>query len=76
MGMSDLPDMYIRSLRAAGPRVEGVHIRQTTNAHGITVMYHIAPPLENWNQLKPENMQVCNFIVFIGKIVGIDCGFH
>ena len=47
MGMSGLPDMYTRSPRAAGPRAEGVHIRQTTNAHGITVMCHIAPPLAN-----------------------------
>ena len=44
MGISGLPDMYTQSLRAAGPRAEGVHIRQTTNAHGITV---IAPPLAN-----------------------------
>ena len=41
MGMSGLPDMYTRSPRAAGPRAEGVHIRQTTNAHGITVMCHM-----------------------------------
>ena len=47
MGMSGLPDMYTQNLRAAGPRAEGVHIRQTTNAHGITVMCHIAPPLAN-----------------------------
>ena len=47
MGMSGLPDMYTQSPRAAGPRAEGVHIRQTTNAHGITVMCHIAPPLAN-----------------------------
>ena len=70
MGMSGLPDMYTRS-----PRAEGVHIRQTTNAHGITVMCHIAPPLANWNQLKPGSMQACNPIVFIGKVVRIDCGF-
>ena len=35
MGMSGLPDMYTQSLRA-----KGVHIRQTTSVHGITVMYH------------------------------------
>ena len=69
MGMSGLPDMYTRSMRAAGPRAEGVHIRQTTNTHGIIIlMHHIAPPLENWNQLKQGSMQVCNPIVFIGKI--------
>ena len=42
MGMSGLPEMYTLS-----PRASGVHIRQTTNAHGITVMCHIAPPLVN-----------------------------
>ena len=38
MSMGGLPDMYNQ-----GPRTEGVHIRQTTNAHGITVHYPIAP---------------------------------
>ena len=27
MAMGDLPDMYARSPRAAGPRDEGIHIR-------------------------------------------------
>ena len=26
-GTRDLPDMYAQSLRAAGPRAEGIHIR-------------------------------------------------
>ena len=43
MGMSGLPDMYTQSLRATGPRAEGVHIRQTMNAHGITVSYIPSP---------------------------------
>ena len=30
MGISVLPDMYTRIPRAAGPRDEGVHIRQNT----------------------------------------------
>ena len=38
MGTSGLPDIYTRSPRAAGPRAEGVYIRQTTSAHGITNM--------------------------------------
>ena len=33
------------------------------------------PPLVSWKQLKPGSMQVCKPIVFIGKVVGIDCGF-
>ena len=38
MGTSGLPDIYTRSPRAAGPRAEGVYIRRTTSAHGITNM--------------------------------------
>ena len=41
MGMSGLPDIYTQSTRAAGPRAEGVYIRQTTSAHVTTVMYHL-----------------------------------
>ena len=70
MGMSDLPDIYTLS-----PQALGVHIRQTTNAHSITVMCHIASPLVSWKQLKPEIVQVYKSIVFIGKVIGIDCGF-
>ena len=56
MGMSDLPDIYTQNPRAAGPRAEGVHIRQTMNPNGKTVIYHIAPALANWNQLKPGSI--------------------
>ena len=37
-GTSGLPDIYTRSPRATGPRAEGVYIRRTTSAHGITNM--------------------------------------
>ena len=40
MGKSALPDMYARSPRVAGPRAEGIHIRQSTSAHVITNMLH------------------------------------
>ena len=36
MCIRDLPDMYTFS-----PRASGVHIRQTTHAHGITITYRI-----------------------------------
>ena len=35
------PDIYTLSPRACGPRASGVHIRQTTRAHGITIKYVI-----------------------------------
>ena len=38
MGMGDLPDMYEQSLRAAGPRFKGIHIRQIMDAHVTIVM--------------------------------------
>ena len=38
MGRRDLPDMYARSLRAAGPRAEGIHIKQIPTAHVTTDM--------------------------------------
>ena len=37
-GTSDLPDMHTRSLRTAGPRAEGGHIRQATSACVTTIM--------------------------------------
>ena len=43
MAMRDLPDMYARSPRAAGPRDEGIHIRQITNGHVTSIMYHFVP---------------------------------
>jgi len=56
MGMRDLPDMYTRSLRAAGPRAEGIHIGKIMNAHATSNMYHfrsmgklIVPPFKTKN---------------------------
>ena len=34
-----LPDIYTLSPWACGPRASGVHIRQTTRVHGITITY-------------------------------------
>ena len=44
MGTSALPNMYARSLRAAGPWAESMHndIRQSMSAHVITMnMLHL-----------------------------------
>ena len=43
MGMRDLPDMYAQSLKAVGPSAEGIHIRQITNGHVTSIMYHFVP---------------------------------
>ena len=37
MGTHALPDMYALSPRACGPRASGIHIRQSTRAHVITL---------------------------------------
>ena len=39
MAMGDLPDMYARSTYQA----EGIHIRQITNGHVTSIMYHFVP---------------------------------
>ena len=54
MGTSGLSDMYTRSLRAAGPRAEGVYIRQTTSAHGITDMCHGS---SHWQMLSSSSQK-------------------
>ena len=38
IGKSDLPDMYAQSPKAAGPRSDGMYIRQIMNAYVITNM--------------------------------------
>ena len=43
MAMRDLPDMYAKSPRAAGPRAEGIRIRQIMNGHITAIMYHFVP---------------------------------
>ena len=53
MGARDLPDMYARSPRAAGPRDEGIHIRQITSAHVTSNMYHFRA-WASAKQLKPD----------------------
>ena len=40
MGMKDLPDMHAQSPRATGPMDEGIYIKQITNTHVTSVMYH------------------------------------
>ena len=39
MSTRGLPDMYTLSPQACGPWASGVHIRQTTRVHGITITY-------------------------------------
>jgi len=39
-GIRDLSDMYSQSLSAAGPRAEGIHIRQITSMYVTTNTYH------------------------------------
>ena len=59
MGMTDLPDMYAESPRAAGPRAEGIHIRQITNAHVTSNMYHF------WHSLNRPNLQLAALPIYI-----------
>ena len=51
MSTRGLPDMYTLSPQACGPRASGVHIRQTTRVHGITITYTtLTPKIKGNNQ--------------------------
>ena len=43
MAICDLPHMYAWGPRATGPRASGIHIRQITNGHVTSIMYHFVP---------------------------------
>ena len=40
MAARDLPGIYTRNPRAAGPRAEGVYFRQIPSCHGINDIFH------------------------------------
>ena len=43
MAMGDLPDMHAWGPRAADLMAKGIHIRQITNGHVTSIMYHFVP---------------------------------
>ena len=68
MAMGDLPDMYARSPRAADPRAEGIHIRQITNGHVTSIMYHFVPIVTTPVVLIP----LVNFTL-VRKVISKNC---
>ena len=46
MAARDLPEIYTQSLRATGPRAEGVYFRQISNRHGVTDIFNLKVTLE------------------------------
>ena len=71
MGRRDLPDMYVRSPRAAGPRTEGIHIRELTIAHVTSYMYHFQHAK---NLPKPIKTYACSLYIAIDA--HCDCMLH
>ena len=57
MSTRGLPDMYTLSPRACGPRASGVHIRQTTRVHGITITYIKTHDSESRGQEEPATTE-------------------
>ena len=47
MGTRALPDMYALSPWACGPRASGTHIRQSTRAHVITIIFIVPSVLKS-----------------------------
>ena len=68
MAMGDLPDMYARGLGAAGPRAEGIHIRQITNGHVTTIMYHFVPIVTTLVVLIPQVI-----VTLVRKVRSTNC---
>ena len=70
MAMGDLPDMYARGLGATGPitRAEGMQIRQITNGHVTTVMYHFVPIVTTPVVLIPQVI-----VTLVRKVVSTNC---
>ena len=63
MGMRDLPDMYARSKRA-----EGIHIRQITNGHVTSIMYHFVPKVTTPVVLIPQVI-----VTLVRKVISTNC---
>ena len=63
MGMRNSPDMYARSLRA-----EGIHIRQITNGHVTTIMYHFVPIVTTTVVLIPQVI-----VTLVRKVISTNC---
>ena len=68
MAMGDLPDMYAQSLRAAGPRTEGMHIRQIMNGHVTSIMYHFVPIVTTPVVLIPQVI-----VTLVRKVISTNC---
>ena len=68
MGMRDLPDMYARSPRAAGLRVEGINIRQITNRHVTSILYHFVFIVKMPVVLIPQVI-----VILVCKVISTKC---
>ena len=68
MAMKDLPDMYARGPRAAGPKVEGIHIRQIMNGHVTSIMYHFVPIVTTPVVLIPQVT-----VTLVRKVISTNC---
>ena len=68
MAMGGLPDMYARGPRAAGPRTEGVHIRQIMNGHVTSIMYHFVPIVTRPVALIPQVI-----VTLVCKVICTNC---
>ena len=58
----DLPDMYARSPRAAGPRAEGIHIRQIPRARVTTITYIIVLQTYTASRAEPNMLKILPII--------------
>ena len=67
MGMSDLPDMYAQSLRATGPRAEGIHIKQIMRAHvhSYRTVMHLHTFYQRSDHLASYVVNKCMYVLLV-----------
>ena len=58
-----MPDVYAR-----GPRASGIHIRQITNGHVTSIMYHFVPIVTTPVVLIPQVI-----VTIVCKIISTNC---
>ena len=71
MAMGDLPDMYARSPRAAGPAARGLkayNIRQIMNGYVTSIMYHFVPIVTAPVVLIPQVI-----VTLVCKVISTNC---
>ena len=71
-----LPDMHAQSLRAAGQRAEGIHIRQIPHAHVTTIISYMYVTLSHFRLQESTGINTVWLQIFIAQNFCNFCNHH